>query len=56
VFRAGTIEEPETEVTKLARDISAGLVKPTVSGIQRHLRCSQAKAAALRKQIVSSSP
>jgi len=47
--------EPETEVTKLLRDIACGIVKPTVSGIRGHLSCSQAKAAALRKQIVSSS-
>lgn len=44
--------EPETEVTKLVRDIEAGIVKPTVTGIRRHLGCSQAKAAALRKQVV----
>lgn len=49
------VTEPETEVTKLARDIAAGRVRPTVSGIRRHLGCSQAKAASLRKQIVSSS-
>ncbi|WP_414444652.1 hypothetical protein [Burkholderia sp. 22PA0106] len=45
------IFEPETEITKLIRDVQAGLVKPTVSGIRRHLRCSQAKAAVLRRQI-----
>ena len=49
------VTEQETEVTKLARDIAAGLVRPTVSGIRRDLGCSQAKAASLRKQIVSSS-
>jgi hypothetical protein len=52
---ASTVTEPGTEVTKLLRDIAAGLVRPTVSGIRRHLGCSQAKAASLRKQIVSSS-
>jgi hypothetical protein len=49
------VAEPETEVTKLARDIKAGLVRPTVSDIRRHLRCSQEKAAALRRQILASS-
>jgi hypothetical protein len=45
----------ETEVTKLVRDIAAGLVRPTVSGIRQHLGCSQAKASALRKQLIASS-
>ncbi|MCG5076494.1 hypothetical protein [Paraburkholderia tagetis] len=53
-----TVTEPETEteteVTKLRRDIEAGIVKPTVSGIRRHLGCSQAKAAALRKLVIDS--
>jgi hypothetical protein len=44
--------EPETEVTRLRRDIKAGIVKPTVAGIRRHLGCSQAKAAALRKLAI----
>jgi hypothetical protein len=44
--------EPETEITKLIRDIKAGIVKPTVAGIRRHLGCSQAKAAALRKLVI----
>ena len=52
---ASTVMESETEVTKLLRDIKAGIVKPTVAGIRRHLCCSQAKAAALRKLIVNSS-
>jgi hypothetical protein len=43
--------EPETDITKLIRDVQAGLVKPTVSGIRRHLRCSQARAAVLRRQL-----
>lgn len=50
------VTEPETEVTKLARDIKAGLVRPTVSGIRWHLRCSQTKAAALRRQLVQPTP
>lgn len=48
--------ELETEVTKLIRDIQAGIVMPTVSGIRQHLHCSQAKAAALRRQLVSATP
>lgn len=44
--------EPETEITKLLRDIQAGGVKPNVSDIRRHRRCSQAKAAALRRALV----
>jgi hypothetical protein len=52
---ARSVAEPETEVTKLLRDIAAGLVRPTVSGIRHHLACSQAKAASLRRQIVNSS-
>ncbi|WP_176315893.1 hypothetical protein [Burkholderia vietnamiensis] len=44
--------EPESEATKLKRDIEAGIVKPTVVSIRQHLGCSQAKAAALRKQVI----
>jgi hypothetical protein len=44
----------ETEVAKLMRDIESGNVKLTVASIRRHLRCSQARAAALRRQIASS--
>ncbi|VVE41858.1 hypothetical protein [Pandoraea cepalis] len=50
------VPEPEAEVTRLTRDIQAGIVVPTVSGIRRHLRCSQAKAAALRRQLASATP
>ncbi|CAN0622775.1 conserved membrane protein of unknown function [Burkholderia multivorans] len=46
------VQETESEVTKLKRDIEAGIVKPTVVSIRRHLGCSQAKAAALRKQVI----
>ncbi|RQZ49984.1 hypothetical protein [Burkholderia sp. Bp9099] len=47
-----SVTDSETEVTKLSRDIKAGIVKPTVAGIRRHLGCSQAKAAALRKLVI----
>lgn len=39
------------EVTKLANDVAAGRVRTTVSDIRRHLGCSQAKAASLRRQL-----
>jgi len=48
---AAPATEPETEIAKLRRDIDAGIVKPTVTGIRQHLRCSQARAAALRRQL-----
>lgn len=36
----------------LAHDITAGRLRPTVADIRRHLGCSQARATALRRQIV----
>lgn len=48
------VTEPELEVVKLRRDIEAGVIQPTVASIRRHLGCAQAKAAALRKQVLSS--
>ena len=47
----GLVIPIDTEVTQLARDIAAGHLRPTVSGIRRHLGCSQAKASALRRQL-----
>lgn len=44
----------ESDVAKLVRDIAAGHLRVTVSDIRRHLGCSQAKAAALRRQLVES--
>ncbi|WP_180721262.1 hypothetical protein [Paraburkholderia largidicola] len=41
----------DDEITQLARDVAAGHVRPTVADIRRHLRCSQAKASALRRQL-----
>ncbi|HGL5380484.1 TPA: hypothetical protein ACKFJT_000784 [Burkholderia cenocepacia] len=38
-------------LAQLARDVTAGLVRPTVADIRRHLGCSQARAAALRRQL-----
>ncbi|WP_434661497.1 hypothetical protein P5W99_00830 [Paraburkholderia sp. A3BS-1L] len=40
------------DVTQLVRDIGAGRVRPTVAGIRQHLGCSQARASALRRQLV----
>jgi hypothetical protein len=44
-------ETQEIEVMKLARDVAAGHVRATVADIRRHKGCSQARAAALRKQL-----
>jgi hypothetical protein len=46
------VTDPVTEVTRLRRDIEAGLVHPTVASIRKHLGCSQSRAAALRKQVI----
>lgn len=43
---------PGGEVTQLAQAIAAGLLRPTVAGIRTYLGCSQARAAALRRQLV----
>ncbi|WP_369070861.1 hypothetical protein [Burkholderia gladioli] len=42
---------PGGEVTQLAQAIAAGHLHPTVANIRRYLGCSQAKAAALRRQL-----
>ncbi|WP_330217203.1 hypothetical protein [Burkholderia pseudomallei] len=46
----------DDDVAKLIRDIAAGRVRPTVADIRRHLGCSQARAAALRRQVVNLTP
>ncbi|MGG1945939.1 hypothetical protein AB1286_14150 [Trinickia sp. NRRL B-1857] len=43
----------DDDVAILIRDVAAGRVRPTVADIRRHLGCSQARAAALRRQIVN---
>ncbi|CAN7470961.1 hypothetical protein [Paraburkholderia hospita] len=43
--------EPENDTASLAREIAAGRVRATVRDIRRHLGCSQAKAAELRRQL-----
>jgi hypothetical protein len=42
---------PGGEVAQLAQAIAAGLLRPTVAEIRRHVGCSQARAAALRRQL-----
>lgn len=49
---APVMSEPETEVIRLRRDVEAGVVRPTVASIRKHLGCSQAKATALRRQVI----
>ncbi|PRH40736.1 hypothetical protein C6T65_19350 [Burkholderia vietnamiensis] len=41
----------DDHLSRLARDVAAGLVRPTVADIRRHLGCSQARAAELRRQL-----
>lgn len=41
----------DDKLLQLNRDLAAGRVRATVADIRRHLACSQARAAALRRQI-----
>ncbi|RQQ06303.1 hypothetical protein DF107_19265 [Burkholderia stagnalis] len=41
----------DDHLTRLARDVAAGLVRPTVADIRRHLGCAQRRAAELRRQL-----
>ncbi|MEW6343172.1 MAG: hypothetical protein RXR20_28535 [Paraburkholderia sp.] len=41
----------DNHLTQLVRDVAAGLVRPTVTDIRRHLGCSQARAATLRRRL-----
>ena len=41
------------DVARLAHDIATGRVRPTVADIRRHLGCSQSRAIALRRQLVT---
>lgn len=47
-----TSDPIDVHLTRLTQDVAAGRVRPTVADIRRHLGCSQAKAAALRRQLV----
>ena len=48
----------DDHLTQLAHDVAAGLVRPTVTDIRRHLGCAQRRAAELRRQLsgISSTP
>ncbi|CAJ6032300.1 putative twin-arginine translocation pathway signal protein [Burkholderia pseudomallei] len=46
----------DDDMAELIRDIASGRVRPTVADIRRHLGCSQARAAALRRQVVNLTP
>ena len=48
---SSAMAQPDDAVTRLARDVAAGLVRPTVADIRLHLGCSQAKALALRRRL-----
>ncbi|WP_284897995.1 hypothetical protein [Burkholderia sp. lyk4-R2A-23] len=41
----------DDHLSQLIGDVTAGLVRPTVADIRRHLGCSQARAAQLRRQL-----
>ncbi|ARL10543.1 hypothetical protein [Burkholderia pseudomallei] len=41
----------DDRLSQLVGDVTAGLVRPTVADIRRHLGCSQARATALRRQL-----
>lgn len=43
----------EDEIRLLVRDIAAGLLRPTVADIRRHLGCGQSKASSLRRQLAN---
>lgn len=47
---------PDDDVPQLVRDVAAGRLRPTVADIRRYLGCSQARAAALRRQLAERSP
>ncbi|MRS99695.1 hypothetical protein GJQ57_13675 [Ralstonia pickettii] len=46
-------EPPDPAVMQLAQAVAAGQVRPTVADIRSHLGCSQARAAALRRQLAA---
>ncbi len=41
----------DSDLTRIAQAIQRGEVRPTVSAIRQHLRCSQAKAAEVRRRL-----
>ncbi|MGG2042847.1 hypothetical protein [Burkholderia gladioli] len=46
-----TVVATDDHLSQLVRDVTAGLVRPTVADIRRHLGCSQARATQLRRQL-----
>lgn len=46
-------ESTDATVAQLAEDVAAGRVRLTVTDIRRHLSCSQARAAAVRRHLIS---
>ncbi|CAJ3148702.1 putative twin-arginine translocation pathway signal protein [Burkholderia pseudomallei] len=44
------------DVNRLADDIAAGRLRPTVADIRRHLGCSQSRAIALRRHLAALTP
>ncbi|MDN8038808.1 hypothetical protein [Burkholderia vietnamiensis] len=42
----------DDHLSQLGVDVAAGLLRPTVADIRRHLGCSQARAAELRRRLV----
>ncbi|WP_454731996.1 MULTISPECIES: hypothetical protein [Cupriavidus] len=48
--------DTETDLSRLHRAIAIGELRPTVAEIRSHLRCSQARAAALRRQLAAHHP
>lgn len=46
-------ERPDPDITQLAQAVAAGQVRPTVADIRRFLGVSQARAAALRRQLAA---
>ncbi|MEK6289851.1 MAG: hypothetical protein V4793_00450 [Paraburkholderia tropica] len=46
-----TVAPINDHLSQLVRDVTAGSVRPTVADIRRHLACSQARAAELRRRL-----
>jgi len=44
-------DSTDDDVARLALEVAAGFVRPTVADIRRHLNCSQARAVSLRRQL-----
>ncbi|MCP3706805.1 hypothetical protein M3I54_07360 [Paraburkholderia sp. CNPSo 3274] len=44
-------DSTDDDVARLALEVAAGFVRPTVADIRRYLNCSQARAVALRRQL-----